>query len=292
MKIILSESQYNILMNEGIQTVSLQGVKDNDFIYPVYHGTSEESYQNIIQNGFRIPKGSKDSLKKHGFDLREYYDGIPAPTDFLGFGIYFTTVKSEGKKYNDAGYWQGKKVLPEYALKADSLETINFGSPKTMMKWWISNGYDVELAKRALKEYDPSLRDEATEKMTEVLKSKYDAVLYRGAAFRRENNLDGNQICVFDTNNIFLVDKKGAQRGEIGSKVVLSDGRKGTILDIVPINQGYIDYISNPKNMDNLTPKAQEDVEKILKGDRKYYEVKLTKGGKINNLLNVDFEYL
>jgi hypothetical protein len=92
-----------------------------------------------------------------------------------------------------------------------------------MMNWWIKNGYDTQLAKRD--------RVAATRKMTEHLKSQWDAVWYKGQGLRKL--LDGDQICVYDTNRIYEVDPKMSQPGEIGSKVRRkSDGMKGIILAI------------------------------------------------------------
>lgn len=292
MKVIISESQYLGFINESMQAVSLQTAKDTNMFYPVYHGTSEESYKNILDKGFSIPKGQFDQAKRNSYLLTDYWGGIPAPTDHLGFGVYFTTVKNIAKnfaKFNDKNSWTGKKVLPEYALKVDNLETINFGSPKTMMKWWIDNGYDVEMAKEALRTNNYGLRDEATRKMTEVLKSKYDAVFYKGQGLYKL--LDGNQICVYDPKNIFIIDKKAAKQGEIGSKVTLLDGRKGTIVNVREIQKDYMDYISNPENFEKLTTMGKENAKKALdkNNDGKYYDVKLTKGGTIRNLYNTDF---
>lgn len=289
-KIILSENQYTNIISESIQTVSLQVAKDDNLIYPVYHGTSGESYKNIIQGGFKIPTGEKDLIKKNSYLLKDYWNGIPAPTDHLGFGVYFTTVKSIAKKFNDNAVWDSKRFLPEYALKINNLETINFGSNKNMMKWWIENGYDVELARRALKENDYKLRDEATAKMTETLKSKFDAVFFKGKGLN--TLLDGNQICVYDTANIFLIDKKNIKKGEIGSNVILKDGRKGKLIDLRDMGSGYLEFISNPENYKNQKPEFQLNVEKHLKSNKKFYTVKLTKGGTLHNLLNTDFEYL
>jgi hypothetical protein len=112
------------------------------------------------------------------------------------------------------------KGMKTYYLNVSNCETINFAVPHTMMNWWIKNGYDPELAKKD--------RVAATKKMTEHLKSQWDAVWFRGQGLRKF--LDGDQICVYDPSRVYEIDPTLSKPGDIGSKVRRkSDGMKGVI---------------------------------------------------------------
>jgi hypothetical protein len=136
---MLEES--NRLLNEQIGKISLQYAIDNKFFGPIYHGTSEGNRDLINKDGFKIFYGdARSGNTANGYELSNYSGGIPAPVHHLGFGIYFTTNKSIAKKYNGGS---GSK-LSTYFSNVPKLETINFGSPNTMMKWWLQNGYNYE----------------------------------------------------------------------------------------------------------------------------------------------------
>ena len=128
------------------------------------------------------------------------------------------------------------------------------------MKWWIDNGYDPELAKKD--------RVSATIKLTDNLKSKYDAVWFKGKGLKRL--LDGDQICVYNLDIIKQLDLSLSQKGEIGSKVIANQdiesygkiipkGTKGIILNI---------------------RKISEEHRHLHNGEDTFYEIKFAKGGR------------
>ena len=203
-----------------VQRLSLQDALDRKMFGPVYHGTSSDSRQQIDQEGFKIFEGEARSGQiSHGYENTGYgYGSCPPPVHHLGYGIYFTTSKKIATDFN-YGTARGIKT---YYLEVPRLGTINFGSTNTMMKWWVQNGYNCELAKTD--------RVAATQALTQNLKSQYDAVWFKGKGLYRL--LDGDQICVFDTARIYEIDKNLSQPGQSGAKVQRkSDGMKGVILD-------------------------------------------------------------
>lgn len=227
---------------------------------PVYHGTTEERQENIGNEGFEIYIGEANTGEvAHGYLNQPYHEGIPAPIHTLGFGIYFTTAKAIAKQFA-GGTARGMKT---YYLDVPNLETINFGVPKTMMKWWVGQGYDPQLAK--------TNRVEATKKLTENLKSKYDAVWFKGKGLHKL--LDGDQICVFDPSRVYQVDPNLAKPGDVGSKVKrLADGMKGTIMSARSI--------------------PEDIAQQYWGGETRVYSVKWTKGGTDNNVKGSQIEFL
>lgn len=197
------------LLDEGLQKISHQEAINKNLFGPVYHGTTQDNIKQIQDKGFEIfVGGDRTGNIRHGYPEQSYGNtNVPPPIHHLGYGIYFTTVKSIAKKFNQNTI----KNLKEYYLDIPRLETINFASPKKMMDWWIKNGYDPDLAKQN--------RIEATKRLTDNLKSKYDGVYFKGGGLYR--HLDGNQIVVFDTNRIYQIDNSLSQGKDIGSKVVL-----------------------------------------------------------------------
>lgn len=179
---------------------------------PVYHGTSQENRSKIDQEGFKLIVGLYGtSGMSHGYENQPYaFVGAPPPIHHLGFGIYFTTLKSIAKQFS-GGTLRGMKI---YYLDAPRMETINWGSPNTMMKWWIKNGYDTELAKNG-----EGGRYMATAKMTEQLKASNDAIWYKGKGIRRL--LDGDQVVAFDPSIIYEIDLSLSKGFEVGAKVVV-----------------------------------------------------------------------
>ena len=203
----------------NLKKISQQDAIDKKMFGPTFHGTTTDLSQKINEEGFKVFEGEAQTGDiRHGYEDTQYGStGIPAPVHHLGYGVYLTTVKDIAKQYNQGS---GKGLNPYY-IDAPRLETINFGSPNTMMKWWIKNGYDPELAKKD--------RVAATKKMTETLKSKYDAVYFKGKGIHRL--LDGDQIVVFDPNRIHVIDSTLTKPGEIGAKVIRKvDGMKGVIV--------------------------------------------------------------
>jgi hypothetical protein len=143
-----------------------------------------------------------------------YYNGIPPPVHHLGYGVYFTTNKNIGKMYNG----NSVRGLKEYYIATPPTEIINFGSAHTMMNWWIKNGYDPELAMVD--------RVAATQGLTDTLSSKHDVVWLKGKGLFKL--LDGDQVCVYNPDLIYLIDEGLSKPGDIGSKVVRkSDGMIG-----------------------------------------------------------------
>jgi hypothetical protein len=205
------------LFNE-VQQIGYDGIQQRQLFGPVYHGTTAENIDSILQNGFRIHVGgARTGNTLHGFEIGDWGGGgIPPPVHFLGYGIYFTQAKSVAKQFG--------KVSNQFYLDVPRLEVMNFAAPHKMMKWWQQHGYDMQPIENA-NDYSgaqihPGLyipprksveeqqaverkRIEATKRMTEVLKSKYDAVLFTGKSMRG-SLLDGNQICVYDPQRIYL----------------------------------------------------------------------------------------
>jgi len=207
--------------------VSLQEAQDRKLFGPVWHGAPQDRLEKIKTEGFKVfDVGTKEEGKSHGYPEGPYHDGIPAPVDHLGYGVYFTTSQAIAKHFA-GGTGRGLKT---YYLDVPRLETINFGAPRTMMKWWVDNGYDPELAKTD--------RVGATKKLTQQLKSQWDAVWFKGKGLRRL--LDGDQVCVYDTSRIYELDPKASKTGEAGAKVRRkADGVVGTILKREPIKEEY-----------------------------------------------------
>lgn len=202
-----------------VKKCSLQYALDHKFWGPVYHGTTSEKREQINRSGFKIFQGSERSGDiSHGYLSQAYYDNIPPPIHHLGFGVYFTTNLAIAKQFNNGTV----KNLPTYYISSNKVGEINFGAPKTMMKWWIKNGYDPVIAQQD--------RVAATRLLTNHLNHQYDAVWYKGKGLKRL--LDGDQVCVYYPDTIYQIDKGMTSPGEIGSKVIRkSDGMKGIILN-------------------------------------------------------------
>ncbi len=253
-------------LNEAlVEKISMQQIHDNDLFGPVYHGTTPDKLEKINKDGFKIFVGdSRDGNISHGYEVGNYYEGIPAPVHHLGYGIYFTTVKNIAKEFS-----YGRRPKNEYYLDIDRSRflEINFGAPKTMMKWWIDNGYDPELAKKD--------RVSATIKLTDNLKSKYDAVWFKGKGLKRL--LDGDQICVYNLDIIKQLDLSLSQKGEIGSKVIANQDIK--IYDnydkIIP--KGTKGIILNIR-------KISEEHRHFHNGEDTCYAIKFAKGGTQYNI--------
>lgn len=262
------------IISEEMKFISAQEAHDKKFFGPVYNGTKKENSDKIQSQGFKIFVGTEriDNIS-NGYPNEEYYNSITPPIHHLGYGIYFTTKKYIAKKYNN----NTTRNLKTYFLNVPKLETINFGSPKTMMEWWIKNGYDAELAKKD--------RVAATIKLTETLKSKFDAVYFKGFGIKRL--LDGDQIVVFDTENIFQIDNSLSKKMEIGSKVISVVQIGGALSGIVPINTtGFIinKELAQPmrdhwSKIGNSTPHWTENSEYV-------YTIKFKKGGTKYNILD------
>ena len=272
----LSESYINRLqelagiISEDLNFISKQDAVEKSMFGPVYHGTSKENMEKIQSNGFKVFVGSERSGEvSHGYEEVDYYNGDLPPIHHLGYGIYFTTVKAIATQFN-----QGTaKGIKEYYLDVSRLETINFGSPKNMMRWWINNGYDADLA-----ETD---RVAATIGLTKTLKSKYDAVWFKGKGIKRL--LDGDQIVVFDPKRIYQLDPSLSKDMDIGAKVVSTIDFGQVPKDTIGIINGKRDATQirdywNKNNPPN-TPHWSKDSKYI-------YDVSFKKGGRQYNVLD------
>lgn len=193
-------------------------------IGPFFHGTSSELTDKIDTEGFEWEEAdARSGGTSHGYEGGNYHGDCPAPVHHLGYGIYLTQVKNIAKNF---GYGSMRNVLEYWILKGSRIETINFGAPNTMMKWWVKNGYDCNIAKTD--------RVLATQMLTRSLSSRCDAVLFLGKGIR--TLLDGNQICIYNSSILRKVDKSLTQSGEIGSKVVRKeDGMKGVLMGRNPL---------------------------------------------------------
>lgn len=258
------------------QTIPLQAAHDRQMFGPVYHGTSQENLQQIHQQGFRL-----DADQSHGYPNQEYAFGFPPPIHHLGYGIYFTTSKAIAIKFNHGT----TKGLKEFYLDIPRLETINFGANTTMMKWWLANGYDGELAKKS-----EDGRIMATKKMTEFLKSKYDAVWFKGKGLYRL--LDGDQVVVFDPSRIYYIDNSLAQPMEVGSKVVrVKDGHRPRWDETSPVTvpKGMIGIIISKADIEDEIKKFPNHWARNT-GTKYVYGVKWQRGGTESNITDSDIE--
>lgn len=237
----------SLICEAKVPKISLQQALDAKLFGPVYHGSTQEKLSRIEDTGFQVFVGlPRRGDISHGYDFDDYHGGIPAPIHHLGFGIYFTTRKSIGKQYS----FGTVKGLKTYFLNVPKIETINFGATGTMMKWWRKNGYDFNPT------YDPSNKDtffggdelnkagierlRATIRLTDELKSKYDAVWFKGSGLYGRS-LDGDQVCVYEPEGkVFEIDLSLSHGLDAGSKVravkdIFWTDREGKIYgDVIP----------------------------------------------------------
>lgn len=274
-----------------LPTVTLQQAHDEKLFGPVYHGSSESGRENINAKGFVVD----DSLRVNGYETSSYAMGMPAPIHHLGYGVYFTTVKAIGKKFNG----NSVKGLKEYYLNAPNVQTINFAAPNTMMKWWVANGYNfswknIEGEKNFSNRNVMDERVRATKHLTEALASQYDAVWFKGKTIHKA--LDGDQVCIFKPQgNVFLVDNSSITEIGIGAKVrcvsiekvrdimqarmdelTRLHGRPETKVEIEDMGSYYIlaNYLKVPKD-----PKNTGIITGLQGGTNNYVTIKWKKGG-------------
>ena len=307
-----------LLESAGIKTISKQEAIDRGMFGPVYHGTLQQNFENIKEKGFEVRVGETGSEGiSHGYQEQNYANDVPPPVHHIGYGIYFTTVKNIAKAFA----YGNTKVLKEFYLDVPRLGTINFGSPNTMMKWWIKMGYPAQ----AVKDGEMS-RLEATKILTDNIKSEYDAVWFKGKGLHRL--LDGDQICVFDPSRIYMIDTTVFNDFDIGSKVRRKrDGMIGTIMKkqslegrfaemrkqwlddyrvaVEQIENGDDSYLldwAKYSNRGEITPEIRQeaiaelrnDIEgiegMISENDYTYYTVKWNKGGTDPNVYRGNIE--
>jgi hypothetical protein len=261
------------------KTIPLQKVVDSRMFGPVYQGTHKDNQATIQQQGFQI--FDDPATKAHGYPYQEYHGGYPPPLDHLGFGVYFTTSKAIAIHFND----NTAKGLKEYYLDVPRLETINFGSAKNMMNWWLKNGYDGELAKQG-----EAGRIMATKKLTDALKSNWDAVWFKGKGIHRL--LDGDQIAVFDTSRIYMIDNKLAEPMSAGSKVISTKDRHQNSRDPntpITVPKGTVGVIVNKKDIEDEIKQYPNHWARNL-GTKYVYSVKWQRGGTESNIIDTDIQ--
>jgi 8-oxo-dGTP pyrophosphatase MutT (NUDIX family) len=267
-----------MILDEDLQPISPQEAKDKGLFGPVYHGSTSDKLEKISIQGFKVSVGDERfGDVSHGYQISNYFGSIPAPIHHLGFGVYFTTVKAIAKKFS-----YGNPQIGPYFLDIPRLKTINFGSPRTMMKWWIENGYDYQKTPKTTfgsGQTDLLLirqeRMRATIHLTDNLKSMYDAVWFKGSAMYRP--LDGDQVCIFDSSRVYKVDKTLVKSGEIGSKIVAKVG-------IDPYNRGVIIPIGAKGII--VDKKKPDERQEWAKNSEWIYSIKWEKGGTMWGILD------
>jgi len=259
-------------MDSSVPVISPQEAHDTCTGESFYHGSAPENVGVIEESGFSWEEGeARTEQTAHGYEDRDYHDGCPPPVHHLGYGIYLTAVRNIAKDY---GYGSMKNVLEFKILKSARISEINWGATRTMTKWWTQNGYDCELANTD--------RVAATKALTDRLSAQYDAIYYKGKGLHRL--LDGNQICVYNPSILRRVDKKLAQRGEIGSKVV----RVKVIDNGIPTNvaPGMKGILLGRRAID------PEISAKYHNREPEFLTVKWTKGGVDMNVYPSEVEFL
>lgn len=188
-----------------IPSVTTQEAVNKSMFGPVYHGSTPEKLEKIKNTGFKIIKAPTGSPGvSHGYPDEPYHGGFSPPMHHLGFGVYFTTVKAIGKRFNN----DSERGLFQYYLDVPRKETINFAATGTMMKWWQANGFNIA---------DGVGQYKATENLTHELSSKYDAVWFKGKTMYR--TLDGDQVCVYDPRRIYILDNSAVGGHDLGAMV-------------------------------------------------------------------------
>jgi len=258
---------------------------------PVFHGTTEMNRQLIKNQGFQFFKTPpRQGNVSHGFKLQAWQEGAPPPIHFLGYGVYFSVSKTQASLYNRrkdgrAGSTVG---LTPYYINAPRLKEMNLASPRKMMDWWRENGYDMP-SLESLHNLQPSeinqMWIEATDSMTKVLRSQWDAVHFVGKGFG--TLLDGNQICVYNPENICVIDETSEPELDAGNGVFIKIGDriqvKGTKAtgiitsmrveerdDLWPkmrIHSNYYLTLNQPKGFDQVKALYADRMREILKTD-------------------------
>lgn len=289
----------------GLKLISKQQAVNKRLFGPVYHGTTEENWALIKQEGFKTIVGIASSGGvRNGYDLAKYAFGLPPPVHHLGYGVYFTTSKSIAKRFNEGSL----RGLMEFYLNVPRLGTINFGAPNTMMKWWMSYGYDmppVVWRKDWIHMHHDMVEDlryKATMKMTKQIRKEYDAVWYKGGGMYQK--LDGDQVCVYDPRRIYAIDPKLSKGLEIGAKVTHNQrilpthynirgemrtyipppNVRGVIIDKRPIPPAYWESWAKRAAENGFTLSVPKDMKKA----RNWFAVRWSKGGTDFNYTNLE----
>jgi ADP-Ribosyltransferase in polyvalent proteins len=206
-----------ILYEAPVQRISKQEAINRGMFGPVYHGTTEYNRTIIQQQGFKTAFVD-DVSERNGYYNYDYY----RPIHSLGLGIYFTPSKTVAKQYNQ----DSLRGIIEYYLDVPRLAEIGFTSLNTIRGWWYQNGFDLQHIKTPSGSAFERIKYQllageqlrATQNMTKVLSSKYDAVYLRRNSYRR--GVDSEQIVVFDPKKIYQIDKNMSSGWDVGSKVI------------------------------------------------------------------------
>ena len=292
--------KYIEILNEKtgpVKSISKQEAVDKKLFGPVYHGTNK-NIDDILQAGFNVKHSVPRTVNNrgqpvessNGLPFASFSPGIdiPGPIHWLGFGAaYFTTVKAIATRYNGGT----TKGLREFYLDVHNVEKINFAAPKKMMSWWQSNGYDPSpdiLKNNNIKDW---IR--ATGNLTKTLRNKFDAVWFLGKSMY--SILDGDQICVYDSSKIYVIDQKLSKSGDIGSKVTHNQKELhqrwvelGTKIEPVEKYPGFKAYMSQhssplliipPPNVKGVITNIRQANPQFADGRDKTFEIKWAKGG-------------
>lgn len=264
----------------NIKTISYQEALDKKLFGPVYHGTLQSNWEKIYDTGFKVFIDQPSFLGgnvRNGYSNEPYYNtGKIPPIHHLGYGVYFTKSKDKARKLNN----NTNINLKEFFLDVPRLAKINFTSPKKMMQWWEDNGYDSELAL--------TNRIEATKKLTDNLKEKYDGVYFVGKS-GFYSALDGDQIIVFDPSRIYLADRSLSKDYEIGSKIKLIKDITYPNSNNVIIPKGTIGIIKRKhpaQEMRDYWKKIGNEDEHWTKNSEYVYTITFNKGGTHTNILD------
>jgi 8-oxo-dGTP pyrophosphatase MutT (NUDIX family) len=263
--------------------ISLQDAINQKMFGPVYHGATSDKTDIIDKEGFKVFIGSQeigDRSISNGYSrkITGHYSVYP-PVHHLGFGVYFTTNKSIAKRFSF-----GNTNIGPYFLDIPRMATINWGSPNTMMKWWMDNGYDPKMAQES-----EIGRIQSTKLMTAHLRERWDGIWYKGKGIFKL--LDGDQVVVFDPSRIYKIDPSLSKPGEIGSRVRAKVG-------IDPYNKGVIKVpIGTRGTIISVQDTSQQikdypDAKNWIGDSKKIYEIKFDKGGTIWGVLDTWIELL
>ena len=153
-----------------------------------------------------------------------------------------------------------------------------------MMRWWVENGYNydtktksklfgtAETDLRAIK----NERARATLNLTRTLKSKYDAVWFKGKGLHQL--LDGDQVCIFNPDKILEIDSNLASPMDIGSRVKTVENLYDYDHKTVKIPVGSVGMVINKQRTSELWKWAE--------GSEFVYAIKFSKGGTQHNILD------
>lgn len=292
-------SLISLLNEEKVTKISFDEAQSKKMFGPIYHGTSPEKRDLIDREGFKVfYSDARSGGTSHGYEISNYYGGIPAPVHHLGFGIYMTTVKAIAKRYN----YNSVRGLKIYYADVPRLQTINFGIARTMMDWWLKNGYnyDTKSPEKIFGNPKTNLaaikaeRYKATIEMTNYLSSRYDAVWFKGKGMN--TLLDGDQICIYNPVNIFELDVSTLFRPEkVVAKIdivndtynqsgIISKGTKGTIETKDTVKNIISRYDANNLSNNPETKKIRDELIKRWEGATYVYRIGWETGGYTYNI--------